>query len=196
MSRLTKVPAVGWVVVGVAVAVLAVPTVAEAKAVLKYTGIEGTSGNQADVTTAGQLQTAAAGPAAAYVGTVEDNDTTGVAIAQASPGQAMMITSIAVDSWGLSTSDPYVFIYMPNTSTCGTYTSLSLEAEDDPGSDGNTVYPFDPGLPLPAGDVLCASAYDVSTTITVSGYAVPASDVPAAVPGSRVRQVTKPGTTG
>lgn len=61
MSKVKSMPAIGWVVVGIAVAVLAVPTVAGAKAALKFTGIEGSpSGNEADVTAANQLLTTTA----------------------------------------------------------------------------------------------------------------------------------------
>ena len=62
MSRIKNMPAIGWMGVGIAIAVLAVPTVAGAKAALKFTGIEGTSGNQADVTTSHQLLTTNAPP--------------------------------------------------------------------------------------------------------------------------------------
>ncbi len=52
----------GWIVVGILIAMMLVPSgVAVAKA-LRYTGIEGTSLNKADVTPAGQLLTTEASP--------------------------------------------------------------------------------------------------------------------------------------
>ncbi len=104
-------PKAGWFVAGVAVAILLIPTAAGAKAVLKYTGIEGTSGNQADVTSAGQLQTAVAGPAAAYNQVIAVTNNMTQVIADPPSGKALMITSIDVNSWNLSGTDPYVQMY-------------------------------------------------------------------------------------
>jgi len=67
--RNRKVPGVAWLVVGVTVTALALPTAAyaggAAKAVLKFTGIEGTSTNKADVTASGQLLTTEVNPGSA-----------------------------------------------------------------------------------------------------------------------------------
>jgi hypothetical protein len=57
MSRIKRMPKLGWFILGIAVAVLLLPsTTAVAKTALKFTGIEGISGNQADVNTSHQLQ--------------------------------------------------------------------------------------------------------------------------------------------
>lgn len=53
MSRLRNSPRAAWFVAGVCVAALLVPTTVGAVVALKYTGIEGSSTNKADVTGAG-----------------------------------------------------------------------------------------------------------------------------------------------
>jgi hypothetical protein len=58
VSRFKSLPAAGWFVAGVAVTLLLIPTtVGAVSAALTYTGIEG-GGTKANVTKAGQLQTA------------------------------------------------------------------------------------------------------------------------------------------
>jgi hypothetical protein len=172
-------PKAGWFVAGVAVAILLIPTAVGAKTVLKYTGIEGTSGNQADVTSAGQLQTAAAGPAAAYNQfTLVASGTTPV-IAVPPAGKALMISSIDVDAWALSTIDPYIEMFIDSSSACTPPGQITYVGEDDPSASGNTVYPFNPGLPVPSGYYLCAQDESMYSDVTVAGYTIPAGEVPA-----------------
>ena len=64
-KRLKKVPRSAWLVVGVCIAAIVMPTAAVAS-VLTFTGIKGTSGNKADVSTAGQVLTAPATPSNCY----------------------------------------------------------------------------------------------------------------------------------
>ena len=51
-----------WLVIGVLLTLLVIPTTAYATAALKFAGIEGTSTNKADVTPAGQLLTTESQP--------------------------------------------------------------------------------------------------------------------------------------
>ncbi len=68
MSRLRNMSRVGWIVTGVVVALVLVPSAAFATArALKFTGIEGTSTHKADVTAAQQLLTTEASPASDQV---------------------------------------------------------------------------------------------------------------------------------
>jgi hypothetical protein len=61
MSRLKNMPRGGWIVVGIVIAVIAVPTAAVA-ATATLVKIKGTSGTKADVSPANQLLTTEADP--------------------------------------------------------------------------------------------------------------------------------------
>jgi hypothetical protein len=82
MTRFKHVSRPGWFIIGVIVAVLLVPSVAVA-AGLKFTGIEGTSTNKADVTDASQLLTTEAKPSSYMTldNTVDAADGSGTSVA-------------------------------------------------------------------------------------------------------------------
>jgi hypothetical protein len=102
MSRIKNMSRMGWFIVGVGITVLLMPSVAVA-AGLKFTGIEGTSDNKADVSPAGQLLTTAA-PSSAY----EDYESnvafpppnarqTCTTVATISAGHAFVVQQVEVD---------------------------------------------------------------------------------------------------
>jgi len=62
MSKIRNMPRIAWLIIGVPLTMLVVPTTADAAGALKFTGIEGTSTNKADMSPAGQLLTASADP--------------------------------------------------------------------------------------------------------------------------------------
>jgi hypothetical protein len=73
MSKIRSMPKASWFVAGVAVAVLLIPTTVGAVAVITYNGIEGSNGNQAQVTGGGQLLTPEALPANLLGGSSADS---------------------------------------------------------------------------------------------------------------------------
>lgn len=180
MSKFKNMPGVGWFVVGIAVAVLAIPTTVGAVAALKYTGITGPSANRADVTSAGQLQVAEASPAAMIQSpsTMLSVLSSGIFTAVYSPpvSSAAILTVIHV---GTSNGMVNFTFEIRAGSTCagaqlGTY-NFSASATQTSSSDAI----LNPGLPLPAGDSLCAIANTAYGFASVSGYTVPASAIPA-----------------
>ena len=167
-----------WFIAGAFVAVLLVPsTVALAKSTLKFTGIEGASTNKVDVTPAGQLLTSEANPASYF-----DTGLVGVGVgshqAVYSPpsGSVGILTDLHVDSWDLSTTDPYMYLYLDDATSC-TATIFNLD-EVDPAANGVTDLPFSPGQVIPAGDTLCATAEDMVSDITAIGYTISGADAP------------------
>jgi hypothetical protein len=69
MSKLKNMSRAGWIVVGLVAALVLVPTAAVA-ATATLVKIQGTSGNKADVTGAGQLLTTTAQPQNLFSGTL------------------------------------------------------------------------------------------------------------------------------
>jgi hypothetical protein len=198
MSKIKKMPAIGWVVVGIAVAVLAVPTVAGATAVLKFTGIEGSpSGDKADVTAANQLLTTTAQPQnlfSGYVGlgAVGVNQTTSDPILTAPSGSGLIVDNISANVYlwdGTAEYDSYVFYV--GTANCSKQVMTANEdfaAEYYPNAESYTTETdLAPGVPVPEGDALCmqlaTGTHDDSFYVFADATAsvVPASSVPSVV---------------
>jgi hypothetical protein len=57
MSKIKNMPGIAWLIIGVCVTALVMPSIAYASGALQFKGIEGTSTNKADVTPSGQLLT-------------------------------------------------------------------------------------------------------------------------------------------
>lgn len=70
VSRFKNEPGLVWLAIGVLATLLVIPSTAYAAA-LKFTGIEGTSTNRADVTPAGQLLTTEAQPSNLLGGSID-----------------------------------------------------------------------------------------------------------------------------
>lgn len=168
MSKIKGVPKFVWFVAGALVAVLLVPSgVALAKGTLKFTGIEGTSTNKADVSPAGQLLTNEADPSSFVTTPLIDSCTSGSYTVPS--GFAFIIT--AVNSYPHSTTGEIDLFDGPASSPCESL----LEATLTP-STANTVHQdFQPGIAVPAGDGLGVdNEAGASGTVEVYGYLVPA----------------------
>jgi len=183
MSKIKNISAAGWLVAGVIAALLLVPTTAVAVTTATVSIIKGgTAMGEASVTPAHQLLSTTANPGA-YVNTGFVTSTGGVVIVVSPPsGDALIVNTIHIDTQ----SDPtpgmlaYVSLFIETGLACtgnpvGTYEQLV-----NPGSLGETDVPYSPGLAVPAGDALCAVAQDnLEVNLSVSGYTVPSSEVPA-----------------
>jgi len=182
MSRLKRMPAAGWFVAGVAVAVLAIPTTVGAVVALKFTGIEGTSTNKADVTPAGQLQVAPAAAASLYQGTYDVNYGGGTTTEVATPpaGDALVVDVVHLMVFANPSAGSYYYLEVESGTACsgglvGSYHQALLAVAL--GSSDDTL---SPGLVIPAGDSLCMTGYGTaSITGSVSGYTIPAAAAPA-----------------
>ena len=177
MSKFRNIPGLVWLVIGVLVTLLVIPSTAYAAA-LKFTGIEGTSTNKADVSPGGQLLTTSADPSASYNFLSAFSPDYTLA-AQPPVGKALMITSLHFDVYSNPNpaDDPYEEIALYSGSCVGFITTID---EVDPASEGVTVLPYDPGIPVPAGDSLCSDGVSLYGDLEASGYTVPSADVPAA----------------
>ncbi len=183
MSRLKSMPAAGWFVAGVAVTILLVPTTVGAVAAMKFVGIEGTSSNKADVTGAGQLLTAPVDPSAMFqdaeIGISEDGVTSPPRnITPLGSTTGLIVTMIHVDVDATS-AGAYVTFTVNGGPNCGSGAVVGTYSQSvNPAGPGATELDLSPGLPIPAGDELCGVGAGATLFASVSGYTVPASDVP------------------
>jgi hypothetical protein len=183
MSRIKNPPSVVWLVIGVLVTLLVVPTAAVA-AGLKITEVEGTSTHVANVTSAGQLLTTEANPRDFFQNANEGPSTSGVFVPVAVPPSpyALVVTTVHLDTYADPTPGfgQYAFLVVETGTSCtgsdvGSYFQIL-----NPGGIGEIDIPVAPGLGIPSGDALCAeSGGSVGIGASVSGYTVPASAVTA-----------------
>ncbi len=174
----------GWIVIGIIVALLLVPSGVAVARALRYTGIEGTSLNKADVTPAGQLQVAPA-PAGAFFQSGESIPmTSGYDVVALAPSPfALVVTTLHIDTYADPTPGAGqldVFVVETGTSCTGSFVGNFTQVVN-PGAIGETEISVTPGLGVPAGDALCADAAgSLEVENSVSGYTVPSAAVPAA----------------
>jgi hypothetical protein len=179
-------PRLGWVVIGVAVGALLLPTgVAAAKAGLKFTGIQGTSGNQADVTSAGQLQVAPANPRSLFQNSFAPNVNAGgdtySTVATPPAGDALIVENVHFAVEAVPNGGVPMYLTVRTGTNCSTGTLLpGLDQALDASALGDIEDPLTPGVVVPSGDSLCLLAFGTQFTVdvaaTASGYTIPAAD--------------------
>jgi len=179
VSKIKNLSRAGWVIVGLVAAILLVPTMAVA-ATVAYNGIEGTNGttttqNKAQVTSAGQLLTNEAEPSA-YVNVFGRADcTTGIFTIPS--GKALIITG-ANFYIGEATAGTPAELDLDSGPASAPCTSLLTSANrSDQVESQNQV--FQPGIAVPAGDVLGLDEFGASGSVSVYGYLVPSDVVPS-----------------
>ena len=176
-----KIPGAVWLVAGILVTLLLIPTAAVA-AGMKITLIDGSSGNVADVTPAGQLKVSEASPDNDFQNTSSDVQSTGwTAVGLPLPRFALVITVLHIGSLNPALNYPSGIInfQVENSPTCvGTkvgnyFQSVPVQTAVE------SEISLAPGLPVPVGDALCAQAGAPGETadVSVSGYTVSASVV-------------------
>jgi hypothetical protein len=193
-KRFKHISRPGWFIIGAIVAILLVPSVAVA-AGLKFTGIEGTSGHQADVSPSGQVLTAPADPSS-YFSSIETADyAEGILIDQTQQvyvppsGDAAVVTTIQSGYWdvGSISNDPFFQFYVGPVG-CSASSGGHFFAEIDPSTNGGSTTPVTPGQVVPAGDALCVAANDLDVDTYAQGYTIPSAD---ASPESPAAQIAK-----
>jgi hypothetical protein len=191
MSKIRSMPKFGWFVIGVAVAVLLMPSsVALARSALKVTGIKGVSGSTADVTPAGQLLTTEAQPSNLLGGSSSDQatfeETTSLNaqdLFAAPSNDAVAMNGLSLDVvQGLSSASPgnIYALFIGNSSACSN-TVGNWEMNVNPTGLGLTEVSLTPGVAIPASDYLCAigsaASGDYTVSLTATGSLVPSTNV-------------------
>lgn len=196
MSKVRKMPGIAWLVIGVCVTALVLPSAAYAVAKLKFTGIEGTSTNRADVTPAGQLLTTEAQPSNLLGGTfgddgaVNDPSTGEESTIFQTPSANAVIEALTVDVsyWDTSAGSDTLYELYIGDGACARQPVTSWYLCLNPTGYGSTEIPLTPGVGIPSGDALCAYAQastgSFQLSVTATGSVVPSTSVPAAPVGS------------
>lgn len=209
MSRVKNMSRGGWIVVGILVAMLLVPS-GVAAARTAYQGIIGTSGNKADVTPAQQLLTTEASPTkyedyeAGVASAVGRYDCTSVS-GPIPAGEAFVAQQVDLDidladspagySGGpngghVSESEFTLYAETPSVG-CG-YGSSIMSGEAPDGNVGNVTIPFVPGVIVPSGYSIDISVFGMDAAIYVTGYVVPSADAPSTPQAVKNGKMTLP----
>jgi len=164
---------------GILVMMLLIPSVAVA-AGLKFTGIEGTSGNKADVTPNQELITTSGNPGQLFQeGNVAVNP--GATLWSPATNKALIVQNVSINTSNVTSSASNFVSIFVNSKTCpptGSFSYFWID-EVNPSANGVSNLPFAPGLPVPQGDYLCAAiaGSTIDVAVSVSGEVVPASEV-------------------
>lgn len=185
MSRIKNMPRLAWLIIGIALAVLLIPTTVGAVAAITYNGIEGKTGNKAVVSPAGQLLTSPADANSLYEsGSSLANVTSSNSPYEvgASPsGSALVITSLAVDTYSVSSPGTNNLVYFDvEAGSCSGNVIGSWTTDVNPPGVGLQDVPLGSGFAIPAGDALCVYvAGSPEVNVWAAGYSVPSSEVAA-----------------
>lgn len=199
MSRVKNMSRGGWIVIGILIAMMLVPTGIATATALKYSGIEGTSANKADVTSAGQLLTTEAKPTSyqSYfvpLGnvTLSAEDYCEAVTPTLPSGDAYDVQDVtaSIDAAGQQQTDgamndtnaEIIFVVASssaNVCTTDTYSSALGEAVPQGGDPGTIDLPQRPGFVIPNGYQLYALGYYVEAGVFANGYLIPSSDAPS-----------------
>jgi hypothetical protein len=175
MSKIKNMSRGGWIVIGILIAMMLVPSgVAVAKA-LKYTGIEGTSTNKADVTGDSQLLTTETDPTD-IIQTDATEFTDNFDVIYTPPaGRSGIIDQVHVSA--LPGTNGFIQWYVGQSSCEDNYGTIDYVDLTTPGL---TVSPLTPGIVVPPGYEFCAEeATGVSAYVSAFGYSVPSADTPS-----------------
>lgn len=162
-----------WFVLGLIVAAALVP--AATVAAVSTFRLQGNSGTLAEVTKNAQLLTVESAPSAYYRSGYFGFDGTChiIATAPATKGLVIEQLSFVVQTDGAFDSS-HVIVVTVSSDCGGSYVEIL-----QPDHLGTYTIPMVPGLPIPAGGHLSArSLAGVVGEVSVSGYKVPATDVP------------------
>jgi hypothetical protein len=191
MSRITSMSRGGWIVIGVLVGLLIVPSGVAVAVALKYTGIEGSNGitttlNKAGISSTGQLLTGEADPNRFF----QSDDASvisaaGFAVVATPPsGSALVITSILINTKADPTPGSSAFLqtFVESGTTCNDSSPLAGNFDHfvNPATLGEDDISLATGLVVPSGDALCMEAQGgIDVTSAAAGYTVPATDISA-----------------
>jgi xanthosine utilization system XapX-like protein len=183
MSRIKILSRGAWMVVGIVVALVLVPTAAFAT--LSFVGIEGTSLHKADVTAASQLLAAEASPAKfkEFNSTGFNSGSGCQTVASIPSTEGYVLRQFQLDVYADPTPGVGQHVLVYDGAGC----SGTVISDVNPGSVGVTVVPFTPGIGIaPLGAISAEAFSSVQAEIYALGYTVPPADVPSstAVVGS------------
>ncbi len=176
MTWITKVSRPAWLVVGLVVGLVAVPSVAVAST---YLVITGANHQNVNATAAQQLLVTEAAPSSYAVAEIGRDAVNGCFEVPTSltKSSAFILKTAEIDIWSLSGSGPYINASIYTGPDCGV---SNIIGDDNPATVGDSSITFGPGFAVAKGKRL--SVYfsgSIGAEVYLYGYKVPAADVRA-----------------
>jgi hypothetical protein len=178
MKRLMQLSRSAWFLAGALAALVVVPAGAAA-ATIGVTELAGSNGQRADVTQAGQLDTAEA-PPSSFLTRLGGADLTSpgqskcVTFPVISSTKAVIIRQFTVTAYSVPGTLGSVLLYEdPNCQASQVIDQLSYATPDI------TNLPVDPGIALPRAGTISVGVDGLGALVAFFGYTVPASEVAA-----------------
>lgn len=164
-----------WLAVGLAIGLIVAPAAAVA-ATISAVNLIGPNGVKAQVTRAGQLETAPTGPSSLKVfyklGVSGDEC---IPVYTAPAGQSLILQQVTLDVFADPSPGSGDDIALSTDSQC-----QNLLLDDNPAATGAMVFPLGSGVVVPGGHSIYAIAKDeVEGEIYGYGYLVPIADAPS-----------------
>lgn len=179
MSRLRTLSTGAWIAIGLVAGSILAP--AAAVAAQTVVGIVGPNNARAGVTYAGQLRTAEAPPSAMQVFARNGVVTGPCGDVTANVGaRGYVMKQVVFDVYADSADPgPADFVAVYTDAGCAGQPIAIIT----PATAGVWSYPLDPGFAIqPGGGLWTKASGQVESNVTVYGYTVPATDVPATTP--------------
>ena len=197
MSRLKNMSRGGYIVVGIVMALILVPS--GVAAALAYNGIEGSSGHEANVSDYGQLLTTPALPSAYRDYHAFQVDSAGgasgeylecVTAATIPTGDAFVAQQVEVDVSAVDSPSSYSgppagnasnsdFAVLADSPSDGCGFGSYITSGEAPNTTGNAPIPLVPGYVIPSGYHLDVTTFGMNAAVYVTGYLVPSADAPS-----------------
>jgi len=169
-----RMPAAGWVAVGLLGAAVIAP--ASAVAASNLVGIVGSNGARAGVTSAGALQTAAASPSNFVAAHSFANDSSCNLVYKVPKHDGLIITSVTFNTYTVPGSGPGIYTGLHTASNC----ENSYFLDNNPAGVSETTVPLSPGIALKGGAGVYVETVDgVLGEVYITGYLVPSKAVPS-----------------
>lgn len=188
LSKIKNLKGSTGFLVGLLVAMLLVPSVAVA-AGLKFTGIESSGGDKANVAGSGQLYTTNAPPNTLFNdGPFFIDSSSSVEVVNTPSGYGAVVTDLSTDfviangqGAGSNPAQSSEIEYYLATPGCESFISDVRYVNSSQPNDLEINFPT--GLAVPNGEELCAIAWNgpLNVYVTASGYGVPSSSLSPAI---------------
>ena len=141
-----------------------------------------TTGNKVEATKDNQMLVAEANPSSFYSEyALVPGGGPSQALVIPPVASAVIVKSIRLSAYSTSGIAPWSGVFVSAGADCSTQSRFLGYVDWTAGVNTTTVLPFDPGVPVANGTVLCVNGLGATIDATANGYTVPSATVPAPV---------------
>jgi hypothetical protein len=177
MKSLANMSKAGWLIAGILVAAVIAPSAAIATSA-GLTQLEGSGGQRAAVTNAGQLTTTEAAPSS-YEDRLDSADAPSTTACENLPAfsssAGFVVKELTIDAYDVSGPSDGTAVAVFLGTGCALKNGV---LQINPTSNGDTVIPLSTGLVVPKKGAISFEVFHMGALVTAYGYTVPSKDAP------------------